>query len=353
MSHMRWLLEQPDDILSQHETNKQFLCAEYTCLHPRLIDQSYLEDFIRRFLTRDLDIYAPAVVEEIEYALNATWGADTTRWVDIDLYPIMLNVIGRLVNRVLVGVPLSRDASYLRASTRFAQTVVLTAALINLLPAPLKPLFGPLITLYDKFQYRALEKHIAPIVAERFATYGPETVTGKHDPSLPNDYVQWALRDAFTAADPAEHTPEMISKRLAVLGFAAIQSSAITITNALVDIAGHPRSFEVQAALREEAAEVQATANEGGGTWTRVLLGRMPRVDGVLRESLRLWGFVSHGVTKVVVAEGGVELPSGERLPKGAKCGMLHYLFSCLSSSLLALRFPIFKGNLNSLFLTK
>lgn len=48
----------------------------------------------------------------------------------------------------------------------------------------------------------------------------------------------------------------------------------------------------------------------------------MVSLDSVLRESMRLWGFVSRGVMKEVVAKEGVTLPSGIHLPGGTKVGI-------------------------------
>jgi hypothetical protein len=43
---MRWLLEQLDRILSQHEINMQFLGADYTMLHYSIVGEARLGDFI-------------------------------------------------------------------------------------------------------------------------------------------------------------------------------------------------------------------------------------------------------------------------------------------------------------------
>jgi cytochrome P450 len=324
MSQMRWLQEQPDHILSQHEVNKQFLCAEYTMLNHKIIGEARLGDFVRRKLTRDLDAHANAVVEEIEHSLETLWGTHTEEWKEIPLYDIMLSIIGRLVNRVLVGLPLCRDPEYLNCSIKFANSVIITAGAINLLPSWLKPIFGPLITAYDTFQYRKLARVIQPIVRERSVSFGPGiALKRKQDTSQPNDFVTWALCDAYSGTDMTERTPEMITKRLAVLGFAAIQSSAITITNALFDIASSPSSVSIQETLRSEALGM--ATQHLSSPWTRASLAQMSQTDSVLRESLRLWGFVSHGVTKAIVAKDGVTLPSGHHLPYGAKCGIATY----------------------------
>ena len=121
----------------------------------------------------------------------------------------------------------------------------------------------------------------------------------------------------------------MITKLLAVLGFAGIQSSSIMVTNALFDIAASPGCLGIIDELRREALEaqrrVQNAEGKAKGVWTKAALAGMVKTDSVLRESLRLWGFSTHGVVKAVVAREGIVLPSGEKLPYGAKCGVISY----------------------------
>jgi cytochrome P450 len=124
---------------------------------------------------------------------------------------------------------------------------------------------------------------------------------------------------ASTHLDPAERSPDMISKRLAVLSFAAIQSSATTLTNLILDLAASPLCPTYLSSIREEVC-VELAAEHGA--WTKAGLAHMTRLDSALRESMRLWGFVSRGVLKVVVKKEGVRLPGGLHLPFGTKVGV-------------------------------
>ncbi len=106
------------------------------------------------------------------------------------------------------------------------------------------------------------------------------------------------------------------------MGFAAIQSSAITLTNLILDLGACPRIEEYLSIIRSEVlAELSAEC----GVWSKAALARMVVLDSTLRESLRLWGFVSRGVLKAVVKKEGVTLPTGEHLPRGTKVGIHAY----------------------------
>lgn len=130
--------------------------------------------------------------------------------------------------------------------------------------------------------------------------------------------------------------------RLAALCFAAIQSSVISLTNALFDLAASPDCEAIMAGMREEVERELAAAAVSGGArhtktepapvekvrtpWTKALVARLHRVDSTLRESMRLNGFVARGPTKMVVVPEGVLLPDGTtRIPCGTKIGVSAY----------------------------
>jgi hypothetical protein len=103
---MEWLLGQPDTILSQSLVNEEFLQAQYTMLHPKIITDTVHEDVIRKELTKGLADYIEDMQEEIDFAFKKIWGTDNSEWVEICAYDAMLEIIARISNRVLVGIPL-------------------------------------------------------------------------------------------------------------------------------------------------------------------------------------------------------------------------------------------------------
>ncbi|KAM7194028.1 cytochrome P450 [Naviculisporaceae sp. PSN 640] len=348
---MPWLLEQPDTVLSQYETNRQFMCGDYTMLNLLGPDWPRLPEIVKRATTRDLDDFVEAMADETQDSLKSLWGFKTggeNAWHEIDLYEVMLEVVARISNRVFVGNPLCRNPSYLQASSGFGKYILLWAMAIEMLPAFFKPIFGPLLTGWDFYRhYKRIQAYITPVIKDRLAQqqqqqdtyYDHAYMKSSHRPTPPNDYVTWALKDmARHGEDPNANLPrtcEMIAKRLALTSFTAIQSSAITITNVVVDIASNPLSYSVQDALRSELnSHFESFAQADSSTvlsgkisniWTRPSLSKLPLLDSALTETLRLWGILTHGVTKAVVHPAGVTLPSGEHIPCGAKVGIASY----------------------------
>src|SRR6266480_2686276 len=156
MSQMRWLLQQPDHILNQRDLNREFLHADRTMLHSNVIRDSVHSRVIRKELTKDLDNYATAIVKEVEHSLRLNWGVNHQAWTEVSVYDTMLDVVSRISNRVLVGLPLCRNREYLQSTSTFARNVVITAGLLNLLPEALRPVLGPLIMAYDMSHYRQI-----------------------------------------------------------------------------------------------------------------------------------------------------------------------------------------------------
>jgi hypothetical protein len=106
MSQMDWLLQQPDSVLDQNEVNRQFLQADHTMLHPRVIRDTVHAEVIRRELTKQLGDFTGDVIDEIDFAFRKNWGVDTKAWKEVVVYDTMSDIISRISNRVLVGVPL-------------------------------------------------------------------------------------------------------------------------------------------------------------------------------------------------------------------------------------------------------
>lgn len=141
-----------------------------------------------------------------------------------------------------------------------------------------------------------------------------------------SDYIQWAIDHAVhkEGLESRELESRVIATRFAILCFAAIQSSVITLTNAVFDMAASPDCASSLATMRDEVLRETATATTTAGapTWSRAMMARLTHVDSALRESLRLNGFIERGVMKMVVAPGGVTLPDGLHIPRGTKVGI-------------------------------
>ncbi|KAI0148651.1 cytochrome P450 [Xylariaceae sp. FL1272] len=332
-SQIPWLIEQPDDVLSQEQVNRQFLQAEYAFMHANLVKDPVHPEIIHHELTKKINNFADPIADEISASLEDNWGTDTVEWREVKVYDTMLDVVARLSVRVLMGLPLCRNKVFLSICSNFIRQVALAAAAISLFPNFLKPLVGPILTLYDRILYMRCRGFLMPLIRERLDRLrDPDVAKAPEDTIAPNDYVQWSIDHALAkpVINPAELDPRVIASRFSVLAFAAIQSSVITLTNTLFDIAASPNCASWLASMREEVIrETEGSGNTINGAcqlgWTRNILSRMTHVDSALRESLRLNGFIERGIMKMVVAPEGVTLPDGSHIPFGTKVGISGY----------------------------
>ncbi|KAK7968923.1 hypothetical protein PG988_007996 [Apiospora saccharicola] len=327
LSQLDWLLAQPDSVLSQEDVNRQFLESDYTFPHPSFVKDPVHPEIIRHELTKKLNNFADDVVDEMEQALIDRWGTDTDGWVEVSVYQTLLHIIARLSTRVFVGLPLCRDAEFLEACQSFNRNVALSGAFLNLLPGFLKPFLAPLVSSADYLRYKKCSEYILPTIKERLETLKNREKLPVSDPNPPSDYIQWAIDHAVQkeGLESRELESRVIATRFAILCFAAIQSSVITLTNAVFDIASSPDCASSLDTMRNEVTNetsIATATNPSAPTWSRSMMACLTHVDSALRESLRLNGFIERGVMKMVIAPEGVTLPDGSHIPRGTKVGI-------------------------------
>ncbi|KAK5625314.1 hypothetical protein RRF57_001030 [Xylaria bambusicola] len=326
-SQISWLMEQADDVLSQELVNREFLQADYAFFHANMVDNPVHPDIIQHQLTKKLGNFTDDIADEVLAALDEYWGTDTEEWREVKVYDTMLPIISRISIRVFMGRQLCRNKTFTSICGNYIRKVALAAAAISLFPNFLKPFVGPIFTVFDYILYRRCRSFLMPIIHDRLDELRRPDVLKitSEDPQGRNDYVQWALDHAFAkpVVNPVEFDPRVIASRFSVLAFAAIQSSVITLTNAIFDIAASSECAESLTTLRKEVLDIAEDAT--ATPWSKTALSRMTHLDSALRESLRLNGFVERGIMKKVVAPEGVTLPDGSHIPCGTKVGISGY----------------------------
>ena len=320
-SQVHWLLDQPDNILSTSAYHFDALEGSYAFLHPRILGDPYHEHVIHKYLPRRLGAMVPGMSEEISSAFEETWGTDTQDWKDIGVFDNLMAIIPRAVNRMMVGLPLCRNQDFLSNMKSFANDVIAAATVfLRFTPRWLKPVVGRIVTIPNTYHWKQTAKYTLPIIIERLANIKRK----KEDPNFkweePNDYISWHINIALAENRQDELMPDMISRRLMPLNFAAIHTTTLTITNCLFDLISSDPSKHYLEGIREDVERVLA---EEGGQWTKAGLARCHRADSTIRESMRISNFMTRGILRKVLPEEGVENKAeGWRAPKGAYVGL-------------------------------
>lgn len=179
----------------------------------------------------------PGMSDEISSAFDDTWGTDAHRWKDVVVFDNLMAVIPLVVNRMMVGLPLCRDQEYLSNVKSFVNDVI-TATMIVLpfTPRWVKPVVGRIVTIPNTYHWKKTAKYTLPVIIDRLANIKRKT----EDPSFvwnePNDYISWHINMAMAEDRQGELMPDMISRRLMPINFAATHTATLTITNCLFDL---------------------------------------------------------------------------------------------------------------------
>lgn len=299
---------------------RQELQSDWNFLDSNIIKHPIHKDVVSGNMIRNLDSFTQPIMEEIRLCFEEYWGT-STEWHEVNVFQSMLKLFARTSNRMFVGLPLCRNEEYLDACQKYTEAIVVATISIKVMPSWLKPVFGYLAIAPEWWQYRKAAKYLLPLIESRMASV---TRYSEKEPAkiLPDDFITWSIVHALEASDPKERTPELIAKRTMTTHLAAIHTTTLTTTNLLLDLLGSdPDSGYIEALT----AEVEAINTSNYGDWSKSALTAMIRTDSALRESMRLSGFVVWALVRKIVAEDGVTMPDGTRLPYGANIAVPAY----------------------------
>ena len=201
---------------------------------------------------------------------------------------------------------IGRDATYLKTVIDFAKAVPLTATILRILPSFCRPVVAPFIAHFAHSLERKHNRLLRSTVLDR------QKLVVADASKKPRDLLQWTMDRAMVSGSSFEMRTETAASRMAIINFAAIHTSTITITNTILDLtASTPANLM---ALRCES--VSALENTGG-SWSKTTVQKLVKHDSAIRESSRLSTIGSLSVRREVIAPGGLEAADGTKLPFG------------------------------------
>ncbi|EMD41691.1 hypothetical protein CERSUDRAFT_79328, partial [Gelatoporia subvermispora B] len=288
----------PDEKVSFMHAVSELIQPKYT-LGVEVYKDPYHITLVRERLTRNLGNLLPEVVDELELAMREYIPTQGDEWISVPGLSVMQHVVARITNRIFVGAPKCRDLDYLDLAINFTTSVIQSRAILSLFPAFMKPVVGFFLRSAQRSSKRAM-KHLQPIIEERekqVQEFGDDWT------EKPNDMLMWLLDEAREKP----HMLEAVVKRILMLNFAAIHSSASSVTHALYHLAENP---EIAPLLRGEMEDV---IGEHG--WSKTAFGKMWKLDSFMKESQRYNGLNGMAVVRVVLDN--MTLSDGTRIPSG------------------------------------
>ncbi|KAF3762804.1 hypothetical protein M406DRAFT_99177 [Cryphonectria parasitica EP155] len=324
----QWFLDNPDSAVSIDASVAESLQVKYTIIDNDLYHKPAHHYLIPRRLTREVGNLVPDLVDEIRASIDDLWGWQPGETREVCIYTTMQRAIGRVTNRIFVGLPLCRDERLLKNGIAYAQDVPLSSMLLRLPWGPLRPLLALAFTLPNRIHtnrfYALLRDEIRRRLREYDAQQSNPDTEKKAAGSVPNDFLQWSIQQARESSDPYLARVDTLAGRILLLNFAAIHTSSFSITGVLLDLAC-AGAADGRRYIDELRAEIDEALAAHDGVWTKRSLADMPKLDSVMRESARLNSFVPLASLRVVVAPDGVTTPSGVHLSPGTSIGTHAY----------------------------
>ncbi|KAF2756144.1 cytochrome P450 [Pseudovirgaria hyperparasitica] len=248
--------------------------GEYVC--GKLFLESDLQNrVLHQKLTPNLGRLVPVMKEELDWALVREMPNCQGNWVELDIVPKLARIVSHISARIFLGPADCRNEEWVETTTQYTENLFVTGFILRLVPKILRPLVAPLLPSFwglkrNVSACRRIVGHIIQTRRDLEAQSGPGY-------QRPNDVLQWMM----DAANTREAEVGNLCQRVLVLSLSSIHTTALTMSQALYDLCAHPEFLEP---IRAEVVQV---LQEDGGWEKKGTLGRLRRLDSLLKESQR------------------------------------------------------------------
>ncbi|KAG6253858.1 hypothetical protein E4U23_007145 [Claviceps purpurea] len=315
-SQIRWLLDQPDSVVSAFEAHQRALFYGYTFLDHGNAKESFSNRVIHRFAARHTRSMIPGLGEEVAFSMNKALGDVGSEWTTVNLWDFWMRVVPIPTSMLIAGSKTCRDERLNKSIVDFVGAAIRTQLTLRLVPTVLQPLIGRLVTIPNRRHWKSMCDVVMPTIKERLhsMTKQAEGCPGFEAYVPPEDYITWVIRLIIAENRTGELDPIKVSKRLLPIAFASIHTTVLTCHSLMLDLLSTDPEHLLLDTLREEI-EAHRPAS---GMWNKEALRSLVKVDSAIRESQRLNPLSSAIVTREIVDAGGLHHPDlGWTLAKG------------------------------------
>lgn len=216
--HIKWLIDQPEDVLSHRLVQGEKMGIRYVLPALDYTSDMSIIEAIRVHLTRNLGKVQGALVDEMRRATDATFGLDDQAWRQVNLLDTMNKIVFKASGRILFGQTLCRNERFMRCllrfSTWFGMGGILTGQLV---PWQFRRVIGSLFAIPVGY-YRALcTAYLWPLFTERFQNMRRQRDDPNVEYTPPEDLITWMFRAAFDMKTTTIETPKPLASRFTVL----------------------------------------------------------------------------------------------------------------------------------------
>lgn len=195
-------------------------------------------------------------------------------WAEMEIYPVVLDMVARLSTRIFLGQELCRNDVWLEVTKTYTTLSTSSARVLRTWPRFLWPV---VCHFYEKYRRvrdisRRSQQLITGVVEARRRQRADCRANGVPAPEY-NDVLAWAEEEAGSSP----YDPAVIQL---TLSFAATHTTSDLVAQIMVRLAAAPDLIEP---LRKEAVEVL-----GAEGWSKQSLYKLKLMDSALKETQRL-----------------------------------------------------------------
>jgi hypothetical protein len=215
MEHLRWLLKQPDHVLSQRDALSEHSGMPDVLPDLCIPDMGKLGGFMINTLKSNsqyrVNQHQESLLDEIRPVIDTTLGYDTESWRKINISALMTKITSHTGARVITDKSLSQDENFTKACERFNFWFGIMHLVIGSYSPPvIRTILSHLLRYPLALVFALCVQKIMPLLEERW-----EYIQNSGDDAKPReDLMTWAITASLAGKYQDLGTPRRIAEML-------------------------------------------------------------------------------------------------------------------------------------------
>lgn len=108
-SQMRWVLNQPDDVLDMPKAIAEVDQVKWALGHDKYVVDAWQGLIVKYDMNRAIEIIANNMKDELHEVFDEQFGTDTENWTRVDLTQTVKMIVAQAASRFTVSLPLCKS----------------------------------------------------------------------------------------------------------------------------------------------------------------------------------------------------------------------------------------------------
>ena len=168
-----------------------------------------MEKVLSKELTRNFPKVYNDMMKELCDGIDEILGVDTNSWKTLNVYLTVNKIMSKANRRVILGEALCKDEVIVYHTQRYIRWFgVMLVFLGQILPQPLRPVFGMILALPLKYHRWCLIRRLCPVFKDRLELLRKaDTIADE----LPQDMITWTSKVALESNMVEAQDPEIVA----------------------------------------------------------------------------------------------------------------------------------------------